>query len=49
VELTHLQYDFKRNDLLEGVTFNFSTNAKGDIDKIIATFPNAGEVEFRKK
>jgi hypothetical protein len=49
-ELTHFHYDFfEGNDFLEGVTFNFPTNAKGDIDKIVATFPNAGEVEFRRK
>ena len=50
VELTHFHYDyFEGNDFLEGVTFNFLTNAKGDIDKIVATFPNAGEVEFKRK
>ena len=49
-ELTHFHYDFfEGNDFLEGVTFNFPTNLKGDIDKIVATFPNAGEVEFRRK
>ncbi len=49
-ELTHFHYDFfEGNDFLEGVTFNFPTNMKGDIDKIVATFPNAGEVEFRRK
>lgn len=50
VELTHFHYDyFEGNDFLEGVTFNFLTNLKGDIDKIVATFPNAGEVEFKRK
>ena len=50
VELTHFHYDFfEGNDFLKGIMFNFSTNANGDIDKITATFPNAGEVEFRKK
>ena len=50
VELTHFHYDFfEGNDFLEGVTFNFLTNLKGDIDKIVATFPNAGEVEFKRR
>jgi CubicO group peptidase (beta-lactamase class C family) len=50
IDLQHFHYDFfEGTDLLEGVTFNFQTNLKGDIDKIIATFPNAGEVEFKRK
>ena len=49
-ELRHFHYDFfEGDDFLEGVSFNFSTNSKGDIDKILATFPNAGEVEFKRK
>jgi len=50
IELSHFHYDyFAGNGFLEDVTFNFITNLKGDIDKIVATFPNAGEVEFRRK
>lgn len=50
VELTHFHYDyFEGTDFLDGITFSFLTNPKGDIDKIIATFPNAGEVEFKRK
>lgn len=50
VELNHFHYDFfEGSDFLEGVIFHFPTNVKGDIDKILATFPNAGEVEFKRK
>lgn len=50
VELTHFHYDyFEGTDFLDGITFSFLTNLKGDIDKIIATFPNAGDVEFKRK
>lgn len=50
VELTHFHYDyFEGTDFLDGITFSFLTNPKGDIDKIIATFPNAGDVEFKRK
>ena len=50
IELSHFHYDFfEGTGFLEDVTFNFVTNLKGDIDKIIATFPNAGEVDFKRK
>jgi CubicO group peptidase (beta-lactamase class C family) len=50
VELAHFHYDyFEGTGFLEGITFQFMTNQKGDIDKITATFPNAGDVDFKRK
>lgn len=49
-DMNHFHYDyFEGSEILEGVVFNFSTNQKGDIDRIIANFPESGEVEFRRK
>jgi hypothetical protein len=48
--LNHFHYDFfEGTDILEDVIFNFITNQKGEINKIIANFPESGEVEFKRK
>jgi CubicO group peptidase (beta-lactamase class C family) len=49
-DLNHFHYDFfEGNEFMEGIMFNFPTNSKGDIDRVIGTFPESGEVEFKKK
>jgi hypothetical protein len=49
-DLNHFHYDFfEGTDILEDVIFNFITNQKGEIDKVIANFPESGEVEFKRK
>ena len=49
-DMNHFHYDyFEGSEILEGVVFNFPTNQKGDIDRIIVNFPESGEVEFKKK
>lgn len=49
-DMNHFHYDyFEGSEILEGVIFNFPTNQKGDIDLIVANFPESGEVEFKRK
>lgn len=50
VVLEHFHYDFfEATGELEGVNFNFPTNVTGEITKVLVTFPNAGEVEFKRR
>jgi hypothetical protein len=49
-DLNHFHYDFFEGaDILDGVMFNFPTNPKGDIDRVLANFPESGEIEFKRK
>lgn len=49
-DMNHFHYDyFEGSEMLEGVMFSFPTNQKGEIDRIIANFPDSGEVEFKRK